>query len=147
MSRRPVSVCAAACAGMTQRIAASRMQMTMRHSQSIPTFSKGASPPRWDPFEFRFSGFDFLENLPPLALLYRDTPDRKPIRELDQAEHKHSCEPVQYAQLRLLVRYFPPGTASASVTISFFGIHDSPAFVALFRHQPDYRHFKLTSRP
>lgn len=75
---------------------------------------------------------------PALALLYRNTPDQEPIREHDQAEDKQSREPVQHAQLRLLVRHSRPGTASASVTTPCFVVHDSPAFAALFRHQPDY---------
>ena len=80
---------------------------------------------------------------PALALLYRNTPDQEPIGEHDQAEHKQSREPVQHAQLRLLVRHSRPGTASASVTTPFFVVHHSPAFAALFRHQPDYARCQL----
>ena len=74
----------------------------------------------------------------PFVLLYRDTPDQEPIREGNRTDQEQNRAPVQQDQLHLMVRDFPPGTASAGVTIPFFVVRDSPAFATLLRHQPDY---------
>jgi hypothetical protein len=72
-----------------------------------------------------------------LALLQRATPDQEPIRNPDQAKHEHEREHFQL-RLSLLIRRFPKKTASATIAVARFLIHDRPTFAALLAHQSDY---------
>jgi len=74
---------------------------------------------------------------PRLGLLQRGTPDQEPIRKPDQAKHEHEREHFQL-RLSLLIRHFPKNTASATIALTRFLIHNRLAFAALLPHQSDY---------